>query len=62
MEVTYQLQQQGLNTSETGFGSAKRVREFLYHPDDIKTLKTGKAVFMSKDYNYHVKIAVNKPF
>ena len=62
LEVTYQLQQRGLNTSETGFGSAKRVREFLYHPDDIKTLKTGQGIFMSKDINYHAKIAVNKPF
>ncbi len=40
MEVTYQLQQKGLDTSQTGFGSARRVREFLYHPDEIKQLKT----------------------
>ena len=59
MEVTYQLQQKGFNTGETGFGSAKRVREFLYHPDDIKTLKTGQAVYLSKDTNYHARIHVN---
>ena len=49
LEMTYQLQQKGLNTSETGFGSAKRVREYLYHPDEIKTLQTGQAVFLSRD-------------
>jgi len=62
LEVTYQLQQKGLNTSETGFGSAKRVREFFYHPDDIKNLKTGEAIFLSKDIDFHSKIKINKPF
>jgi len=62
MEVTYQLQQKGLNTAETGFGSAKRVREFLYHPDDIKTLKTGNAILLSRDSGVHSKVWVNKPF
>ena len=63
LEVTYQLQQQNMNTNTTGFGSAKRVREFLYHPDDIKRLDTGKGIFMSKDdNNYHTKITINKPF
>jgi len=62
LEVTYQLQQKGLNTSETGFGSAKRVREFLYHPDDIKTLKTGEAILLSRDNGFHSLIRVYKPF
>ena len=62
MDVTYQLQQKGLDTSETGFGSARRVREFLFHPDDIKTLQTGKGIFLSRDTNYHTRINVNKPF
>lgn len=62
MEVTYQLQQTGLTTSETGFGSARRVREFLYHPDEIKNLPTGKAIYMSKDTNFHGKVIINKPF
>jgi len=62
MQVTYQLQQKGLNTTETGFGSAKRVREFFYHPDDIKTLKTGQAILLSKDSGFHSQIVVNKPF
>ena len=62
MEVTYQLQQKGLNTSETGFGSAKRVREFLYHPDDIKTLSTGNAILLSRDNGFHSKVVIYKPF
>ena len=62
MEVTYQLQQRGLETSETGFGSARRVREYLYHPDDIKTLQTGKGFYLSRDSNYNSKLDVNKDF
>ena len=62
MEVTYQLQQKGLDTSATGFGSAKRVREYLYHPDDIKTLQTGQGIFLSRDMGTNSKIDVNKPF
>jgi len=62
MEVTYQLQQNGLETSETGFGSARRVREYLFHPDDIKTLQTGKGIFLSRDNNVYGKVNVNKPF
>ena len=62
MEVTYQLQQKGLDTSETGFGSAKRVREFLYHPDDIKTMQIGEGIYLSKDTKFNSKIKVSKPF
>lgn len=62
MDTTFQLQQKGLNTSETGFGSARRVREFIYHPDDIKRLKTGKGLFLSRDMDYHCKLDINKPF
>lgn len=62
MEVTYQLQQKGLDTTQTGFGSARRVREFLYHPDEIKQLQTGYGIFLSRDENFHSKLHVNKPF
>ena len=61
MEITYQLQQKGLDTSETGFGSARRVRQFLYHPEDIKTLQTGRGVFLSRDTNFNAMIKVHKP-
>ena len=62
LEVTYQLQQKGLQTSETGYGSARRVREYLYHPDDIKDLQTGEGVYLSRDYQKNSKLLMNKPF
>lgn len=62
IDVTYQLEQQHRTTAATGLGSARRVREFLYHPDDIKSLPTGKGVFLSRDYNVHYKIDIYKPF
>ena len=62
VEVTYQIEQQSRVTNTTGLGSAKRVREFLYHPDEIKSLTTGKAIFLSKDNNFHCRLNVNKPF
>ena len=62
MEVTYQLQQKGLDTSATGFGSAKNTREYIYHPEDIKELKTGQAVFLSRDTATNSKIKIHKPF
>ncbi len=62
IEVTYQLEQQARNTNTTGLGSARRVREFLYHPDDIKALKTGKGFYLSRDSNIHCPVTINKPF
>lgn len=63
IDVTYQLKENGaFTTSETGLGSARRVREFHYHPDDIKALQVGKGIFMSKDMDFHSKISINKPF
>lgn len=62
IEVTYQIEQQARNTNTTGLGSAKRVREFLYHPDDIKALKTGRGFFLSRDDNIHCSVVINKPF
>ncbi len=63
IDVTYQLQQKGtFETYDTGLGSARRVREFYYHPDDIKKLAVGKGIFMSKDSYFHSYININKPF
>lgn len=62
MEVTYQLQQKGLDTTQTGFGSARRVREYLYHPDEIKQLQTGNGIFLSRDEYFHSKLRIYKPF
>ena len=62
LEVTHQLHQTATGATETGFGSAKRVREYLYHPDDIKALQTGKGIFLSRDLNVHCKINIHRPF
>ena len=62
LETTHQLQQTGLITAETGFGSVRRVREYLYHPDDIKVLQTGKGIFLSRDTNTHCRVNIYKPF
>jgi len=63
LDVTFQItnNRSGLN-EDTGLGSARRVREFLYHPDEIKTFKVGQGVFMCKDNNTHCKIMIHKPF
>ena len=62
MEVTYQMRHEGGATVDTGLGSAKLVREYLYHPDDIKSLKTGKAFFLSRDNGKHCKVDILKSF
>ena len=62
LEITHQLgERSNINTS-TGYGTAKRVRKYLYHPDDIKSLKTGTAIYMSKDISEHYLIKVRKGF
>jgi len=62
MEVTHQLQQQGFDVATTGYGSARSVREFLYHPDDIKSMQVGQGIFLSRDTNSNMKIQIHKPF
>jgi len=62
VEITHQLQQKGQSASVTGTGSLKFVREFLYHPDDIKTLSTGNGIFLSRDTNIHTRVSIYKPF
>ena len=58
LEMTYKVDQ--LESTKTG--SAKSVREFLVHPDEIKSLQTGEAIFVSKDTGKVERIKVNKPF
>lgn len=61
MNVTYQIKNEKSMTDTTGLGSARLTREYLYHPDIIKNLKMGEAIYISKDKNVHYKIKVNKP-
>lgn len=60
-EVTYQIKNNQQQTDTTGLGSFKITREYLYHPDIIKSLKTGEAIYVSKDKNIHYKLKINKP-
>ena len=63
LDVTFQItNNDGGFTEDTGYGSARGTREFLYHPDEIKTFSTGKGIFMCKDSNSHSKITINKPY
>ncbi len=61
MNVTYQIKNDKSVTDTTGLGSARITKEYLYHPDIIKNLKMGEAIYVSKDKNVHYKIKVNKP-
>lgn len=58
MKMTYQLS----DTEGTGKGSARKTREFIVHPDEIKSHKTGECVFVSRDSSINERIKVHKPF
>jgi type IV secretory pathway TraG/TraD family ATPase VirD4 len=58
MDITYQVKEGG----ETGLGSMKSTREYLYHPDDIKNFAMGNAIFISKDNNFKSRLTVYKCF
>ena len=58
MQATYQIK----DGESTELGSLRKTREFIYHPDDIKLLKAGTAIFLSRDKMVHCKVNINKPF
>lgn len=60
MKMTYQITSD--EEEETQKGSARRVREFIIHPDQIKNLKTGEGFYISRDYGVVEKLTINKPF
>jgi len=62
MQATYQISGESGEVKSTDLGSLRKVREYLYHPDDIKLLNTGKAIFVSRDKMFHTRIDINKPF
>ena len=62
VSMTYKIEEQHINSTGTGKGSLRPVREFIFHPDDIKQLKQGTAFFVSKDTGEYSKITVRKPF
>lgn len=61
MDVTYQVKMDGQITSDTGMGSARKTRVFYFHPDHIKQLKKGEALYIDKNNNKRYKVKVNKP-
>ena len=58
MQATYQVKE----GESTSLGSLRKTREFIYHPDDIKLLKSGSAIFLSRDKMEHTRVAIRKPF
>jgi len=62
MQATYQIKGENGEAKSTDLGSLRKTREFIYHPDDIKLLQTGNAIFLSRDKMFHTKININKPF
>jgi len=62
MQATYQIKKESGEPQSTDLGSLRKTREYLYHPDDIKMLATGTAIFLSRDKMINSKIKVNKPF
>jgi len=58
MQATYQIKE----GESTQLGSLRKTREFIYHPDDIKMLKAGTAIFLSRDRMEHTRVNVYKPF
>ena len=62
MQATYQIKGENGEAQSTDLGSLRKTREYIYHPDDIKLLPTGTAIFLSRDEMFHTKIKVTKPF
>jgi len=58
MQATYQIKE----GESTQLGSLRKTREFIYHPDDIKLLKAGIGIYLSRDEMKHTKVKINKPF
>jgi len=63
LDMTYQIgyNKHGL-AEDTGLGSGRASREYLYHPDYIKSLEVGKGIYVTKDDNMHTRININNLF
>ena len=62
LQATYQISGKDGGVKSTDLGSLRKVREYIYHPDDIKLLGTGQAIFVSRDKMLHTRVNINKPF
>ena len=62
MSATYQIKGSNGTFDSTELGSLRRTREYIYHPDDIKLLALGNAIFLSREDGFHSKVKIHKPF
>jgi len=62
MQATYQIKSDKDGAKSTDLGSLRKTREYIYHPDDIKHLLTGTAIYLSRDEMLETKIKISKPF
>ncbi len=56
LEITSQLSSDGV----TGMRSARNLREFLAHPDDIKTLGVGEAFYLDKPNKKFARVKIKQ--
>jgi Type IV secretory pathway, VirD4 components len=61
-DLTYQIGEDNGRSVATGKGTVKFNKEYIFHPDEIKSLKTGEAFYISKDYDIKIKVKIHKPF
>ncbi len=57
--MTYQVSDEPESNEK---GSARRIREFIVHPDNIKRLKVGEGFFISRDNNICEKVKIKNLF
>ena len=57
--MTYQVSDEPESNEK---GSARRIREFIVHPDNIKRLKIGESFFISRDNNICEKVKIKNLF
>ena len=62
MSATYQIRGSNGTFDSTELGSLRRTREYIYHPDDIKALSLGNAIYLSREDGFHTKVKIHKPF
>ena len=62
IDTTYQIGDKEGRSRPTGMGTMKFTREYIFHPDTIKYLRRGEAIFVSKDTGEKTKLNIHKPF
>jgi hypothetical protein len=60
VEVTRQVEDTILGRRRTGLGTVREVREYVVHPDEIKTLRTGEAIVVRKSVGSVQRVWIRK--